>query len=284
MSKENNLYLDPLSNFGFKHLFKTDSNKDILLEFLNVLFEGDRQIISFVHNHETDEPGDNREILLNVTCKDPGEHEFSLEIQRLTEQDFRERNQHFIDQHFNSPLFDGERKPDSYGIDNYLIGFVDFAISNSLKRQHFMDVGLKQKKADKNFSGTIGFKFIEAPTFYVREQSLKTELEKWIYLFKNLPFLEKRPECMDSIVLRKIFELAEVKGLSPQEVEEYDAELKLMEELKNSATEKSGQEEKKGRYYERRIGISPFDIVVKVTKLKPKEAKKLMHRFYKQKK
>ncbi|ALL05300.1 hypothetical protein AQ505_07220 [Pedobacter sp. PACM 27299] len=32
-------FLNPLTDFGFKHLFGTDANKDLLISFLNALFK-----------------------------------------------------------------------------------------------------------------------------------------------------------------------------------------------------------------------------------------------------
>jgi len=37
-------FIDPLSDFGFKHLFGSEPNKDILIDFLNQLFKGQKEI------------------------------------------------------------------------------------------------------------------------------------------------------------------------------------------------------------------------------------------------
>ena len=35
-------YIDPLTDFGFKRLFGSEPDKDIMIEFLNALFEGEK--------------------------------------------------------------------------------------------------------------------------------------------------------------------------------------------------------------------------------------------------
>ena len=37
-------YIDPRTDFGFKYLFGTELNKDLLIGFLNALFHGTRVI------------------------------------------------------------------------------------------------------------------------------------------------------------------------------------------------------------------------------------------------
>ena len=40
----NSRYLNPYTDFGFKKLFGTEFNKDLLISFLNALFEKSNQI------------------------------------------------------------------------------------------------------------------------------------------------------------------------------------------------------------------------------------------------
>ena len=37
-------YINPLTDFGFKRIFGTEFNKDLLISFLNALFEGKEDI------------------------------------------------------------------------------------------------------------------------------------------------------------------------------------------------------------------------------------------------
>ncbi|ALL04380.1 hypothetical protein AQ505_02015 [Pedobacter sp. PACM 27299] len=41
-----NPFLDPLTDFGFKHLFATNGNTELLISFLNALFKGEKKIIN----------------------------------------------------------------------------------------------------------------------------------------------------------------------------------------------------------------------------------------------
>ena len=42
----NERYINPYTDFGFKKLFGTEMNKDLLISFLNALFHGEKSEIS----------------------------------------------------------------------------------------------------------------------------------------------------------------------------------------------------------------------------------------------
>ena len=46
---KNSKYIDPLSDWGFKRLFGSEPDKEILIDFLNALFEGQKQIVDLVY-------------------------------------------------------------------------------------------------------------------------------------------------------------------------------------------------------------------------------------------
>ncbi|WP_222536443.1 PD-(D/E)XK nuclease family transposase [Pedobacter polysacchareus] len=62
-------FLNPLTDFGFKHLFGTDANKDLLISFLNALFKGEKKIVDVTYR-PTEHTGD-EETFKNYTLTLP---------------------------------------------------------------------------------------------------------------------------------------------------------------------------------------------------------------------
>jgi hypothetical protein len=63
-------FIDPLSDMGFKLIFS--DNKEMLISFLNALFQGKKQIIGLTYNN-TEKRGPQkryREIRYDLTCTD----------------------------------------------------------------------------------------------------------------------------------------------------------------------------------------------------------------------
>ncbi|MEP7109914.1 MAG: PD-(D/E)XK nuclease family transposase [Ferruginibacter sp.] len=63
-------YVDPLSDFGFKLLFGSEPNKDLLIAFLNDLFQGRKSIVDLVYN-KNEQQGPQagfRKSIFDLTC------------------------------------------------------------------------------------------------------------------------------------------------------------------------------------------------------------------------
>jgi DNA repair ATPase RecN len=75
--------------------------------------------------------------------------------------------------------------------------------------------------------------YLEMPNFTKTEDELETTYDKWLYILKNLPNLDKRPTKFQEKVFERLFEAAEIAKFSPEEKEEYQESLKSYRDLKN---------------------------------------------------
>ncbi len=63
-------FIDPLSDFGFKRLFGSEPNKEILIDFLNQLFKGQKVIRDLTYN-STEKYGDDeqsKKVVFDLFC------------------------------------------------------------------------------------------------------------------------------------------------------------------------------------------------------------------------
>ncbi|PRD56003.1 hypothetical protein C5749_01550 [Sphingobacterium gobiense] len=51
------VFIDPTTDFGFKRIFGTEANKDLLISFLNELFRG-RKLIEDLYYNKNEHVGD----------------------------------------------------------------------------------------------------------------------------------------------------------------------------------------------------------------------------------
>lgn len=277
---EKKCYVDPLSPFGFRHLFGQESRKEILLEFLNVLFEGENRILKAV----VSAPGtdDVKDALLSLVCTDKDGDQFTLEFQHLEEHNFREKNKRFMARHFSNSEEKRKAGPGFPYKDNYLVGFLDSRLSEKTKFLHFRDVFHMQKSQEESHQGILGFKFMEIPGFDDPEEEFEDELEKWLYVFRHMSHLDHRPEALDSPVFENLFKLAETAGLTPAQRLEYEQSLKNDPGDRDDPASESRQEAKESAKrtidFETRLGDFPFGILIKVRSLTPEEAERYKSR------
>lgn len=77
-------YLDPLSDFGFKHLFGNEGHKEIMIAFLNALFKG-QKVITDLSYSATEYPGDHsdsKKVFFDLNCITQDGECFIMEMQR----------------------------------------------------------------------------------------------------------------------------------------------------------------------------------------------------------
>ena len=228
-------YISLLTDFGFKRIFGTKPNKDLLINFLNSLFDG-LQVIKDVKYLNSEHVGDvfaERKPIFDVYCENEHGEKFIVEMQNayfpICEQAPKGAEWNFQLEHV------------------YTVALLNFDLEEEAfdKNDINHDVGLLDKKTLKVFNDKLSFKYVEIAKFNKTEEELDTLYDKWLYVLKNLSRLDKRPAALKEKVFTKLFEEAEIAKFTPTELKEYEDSLKAYRDVKNSidtALEKGREE------------------------------------------
>ena len=87
-------YISLLTDFGFKRIFGTKPNKDLLINFLNSLFDGE-QVIKDVRYLNSEHVGDvfaERKAIFDVYCENEKGEKFIVEMQNAFQKYFKDRS------------------------------------------------------------------------------------------------------------------------------------------------------------------------------------------------
>ncbi len=87
-------YINPYTDFGFKKLFGTELNKDLLISFLNALFEG-KQVVSDIRYLNSEQLGINaqsRRAIFDVYCETVDGEKFIVEMQNVYQPFYKDRS------------------------------------------------------------------------------------------------------------------------------------------------------------------------------------------------
>ena len=228
-------YISLLTDFGFKRIFGTKPNKDLLINFLNSLFDG-FQVIKDVKYLNSEHVGDvfvERKPIFDVYCENEHGEKFIVEMQNayfpIREQAPKGAEWNFKLEHV------------------YTVALLNFDLEEEAfdKDDINHDVGLLDKKTHKVFNDKLSFKYVEIAKFDKTEDELVTLYDKWLYVLKNLSRLDERPAALKEKVFSKLFEEAEIAKFTPTELKEYEDSLKAYRDVKNSidtALEKGREE------------------------------------------
>ena len=277
MRKIEERYISLLTDFGFKRIFGTKPNKDLLINFLNSLFEG-FQVIKHVGDVYAE-----RKAIFDVYCENERGEKFIVEMQNAYQKYFKDRSL------FYSTFPIREQAPKgadwNFKLEHvYTVALLNFDLEEEAFDQDDInhDVGLLDKKTHKVFNDKLSFKYVKIAKFDKTEDELVTLYDKWLYVLKNLSRLDKRPAALKEKVFTKLFEEAEIARFTPTELKEYEDSLKAYRDVKNSidtALEKGREEGKnlKAIQIAKKMLAAGMDIdtIINMTDLSKSEIEKL---------
>ena len=113
-----------------------------------------------------------------------------------------------------------------------------------------------------NFFGKLLLFYLELPNFEKEIEDLETDLEMWLYILRNITKKEECPEAFrNHPIFKKIFEVAEMANLSPQQYKKYLESMRMYDSLANTREtyiEEKKREVKKVRKqaYEEKLSIA----------------------------
>ncbi|MEE0424174.1 MAG: Rpn family recombination-promoting nuclease/putative transposase, partial [Prevotella sp.] len=209
------------------------------------------QVIKDVRYLNSEHVGDvfaERKAIFDVYCENEKGEKFIVEMQNAFQKYFKDRSL------FYSTFPIREQAPKgqdwNFKLDHvYTVALLNFDFKEEAFDQKEInhDVGLLDKKTFKVFNDKLSFKYIEIAKFNKSETELETLYDKWLYVLKNLPNLDKRPKALKERIFTKLFEEAEIAKFSQQELREYEDSLKAYRDIKNSIDTAKEEGRKEGR-------------------------------------
>ena len=229
-------YINPFTDYGFKRLFGEEPNKDLLLDFLNELLkdqEGEITELSYLPNEKLPISVGDRRAIFDIYCTNKKGEQFIVEMQKAEQKFFKDRTVFYS----TFPIQEQARNKDRFWNFElkavYTIGILDFVFEESDPNKYRHNVKLTELETKEVFYDKLTYIYLEMPKFTKTEKELKTRFEKWMYVLKNLPKLERIPIELKEKVFLKLFETAEIAKLNPNEYKQYEASVNAYRDIFN---------------------------------------------------
>ena len=221
-------YINLMVDWSFKRVFGTEVNKDILIEFLKVVFpQFAITDITYIPTEQLGIMEDDRKAIFDVLCKTEDGKTFLVEMQRGAQKHFFERALYYtsfpIMKQGKKAIAKEEEKgkdPWDFSLDGvFFLGILDFEYEQDEMTEHRYQ--LLETKTLKQMTDKLEFVFVEVAKFDKREDELETDLDKWLYLLKNMSTLLERPAALRDRVFGRLFDVAEYARLDDEERKNY---------------------------------------------------------------
>ena len=223
-------YINPYTDFGFKKLFGTEMNKDLLISFLNALFnnsENEIEDIQYLNGENLGEGYGDRRSVFDVYCMTKDGSRFIVEMQKAEQEYFKDRSVYYSTTPIRQQAVKGQW---DYHLENvYTIGILNFVFPNGEYPADSYRHEIKLKDVEDNhvFYDKLTFVYLEMPKFNKTEDQLETMFDKWMFVLQNLYRLLERPKALQDRIFQKLFEQAEIAKYSDSERWQYEESKKV---------------------------------------------------------
>lgn len=229
-------YINPFTDYGFKRLFGEEPNKDLLLDFLNELLKEEQGKITelyYLPNEKLPISVGDRKAIFDIYCINEKGEQFIVEMQKAEQKFFKDRTIFYS----TFPIQEQARNKDKFWDFElkaiYTIGILDFVFDESDENKYRHDVKLTEQESKSVFYDKLTYIYLEMPKFQKSEAELKTGVEKWMFVLKNLSKLDRIPLELKEAVFLKLFKTAEIAKLKPDEYKQYEASVNAYRDIFN---------------------------------------------------
>jgi predicted transposase/invertase (TIGR01784 family) len=239
-------YIKPTTDFGFKKLFGTELNKDLLISFLNALFEGEKEIsdVRYLDKEFLGAHREDRRAILDIYCEDVNGEKFIVEMQNVYQQFYADSSIYYSTFPIQEQAIRGDWSFELQRV--YTIGILNFVFPDNRKadERYHRKIMLMDVKTKEVFSDKLTYIYLELPKFQKEETELETMFDKWMYVLKNLSNLMSRPTSLQERIFERLFEQAEIAKYSREEQYGYEQSIKAYRDLNNAVAtaEQTGKE------------------------------------------
>jgi predicted transposase/invertase (TIGR01784 family) len=226
-------YINPFTDFGFKKIFGTEENKDLLIDFLESLLpeKGKIKTLNFLKTENLGNTPEDRKAIFDLYCENDKGEKYIVELQKARQLYFKDRSLYYATFPLQEQATTGDWNFKLNAV--YTIALMDFTFDDTHPTQYIHDVQLIEKHTGKVFNEKLRFIYIEMPKFEKQEKELKNHLDKWLYVLKNLTKLDQMPPKVKERVFSKLFRTAEIANYSPKERAAYIQSEKYARDWKN---------------------------------------------------
>ena len=219
---DKDLFIDLLSDWGFKYIFWKPANKDLLIHLINTLLSG-KTVIKDLNYMNVEKPGKKeggRASSLDLYCTTEANEHIVIEIQRHGDEGFIPRSLFYA----THVLHEQAEKGDHWQYNfkpTYIIGILDFELIKDDSTDVIRSVRLMDEATNAVIYPNLSFVYVELPKFTKALNQLETDLDYWLFHFKHLAELKERPKLLDHGVFTKLMNMAALGKMTTEERVEY---------------------------------------------------------------
>lgn len=262
--KSGQKYAELLCDFMFKRLFGSESNKDVLIDFLNMILQ-DHEIVDvdFIPTEHLGLTKEDRKAVFDISCTCQNGETLIIEVQKGYQEYFRKRAVFYT----SYPINEQGRRAKEEFIKNHqckddgesfrwdfnlkpvtVVAILNFKFDHAgswPEDQYSSSYRLREDSTGEVMTDVLRYVFLELGRFHKRLWELESVFDKWMYLLKHMHEMVDIPQIFQMPDFKRLFILSEIDNFTAEEYSEYQTSLTRMSDYYNiiDSAEKRAREE-----------------------------------------
>lgn len=243
-------YINPFVDYGFKKLFATETNKDLLISFLNAILDDKTDPVVDLIYKNVEQIGDfngTRTNYFDVYCETKTKRQFIVEMQNCWKPFFKDRTVYYATKPIRDQgvlgiqkteeqeekrerEFKQNGKPWNFRLNEvYLIAIMNFTFPKKEygPKSYFHKVMLTDIDDHHVFYDKLTMYYVEMPKLKDIDMELTTPRDKWLHALYHLWSGDDYPKELDEEIFHKFYEQAEYANFTPEQQLAYERSRKV---------------------------------------------------------
>ena len=245
-------YAELLCDFMFKRLFGSEANKDVLIDFLNVILDDHKIVeVDFIPTEHLGLTEDDRKVIFDISCRCHDGETLIIEMQKGYQKHFRKRALYYTTYPINEQARDArdrfikakaEENVNARFEWDYNLKPVTVVAVLNFRFNHIEDwpegkyrssYRLREDDSNEVMTDVLRFVFLELDRFKRRIWELDSTFDKWMYLLKHMHEMVEIPTEFEDSLFSRLFMLAEIDNFTAEEYVQYQKSLDNMGDYQN---------------------------------------------------
>lgn len=231
-------YVNLLTDSGFKAVFGDKENKELIMDFLNAVLDGERVVtdIEFLPGELEGKTVTSKGIRFDLFCKDGDGHKFVVEMQRYPHsKNFFQRSIYYGAKAYETQAVKGMVDYSLQPV--YVIGIMENALEHekpSMTKRVVSRYKMVETDSRMVAPSTINCIFVQLHYFNLRKEDCKTGFDRWCYSFKNASRQVENP--FSDKISQELFLACEIALFSAEKRLMYDKDMMTELDYSNDMT------------------------------------------------
>ena len=249
-------FINPFTDEGFKRIFGSEINKDMIIKFLNSLLSETITDITFRNVEALGICRNDRKAVFDIFCETDKHEMIIVEMQKSSQKYFSDRVLYYAsfaiqqqatyakekmeqelkllkeEQEGNGDKTGPKRLRWNYAVNRvYVVCFLNYIMDREHAEKYRWDIVRMDRELKVPFSDTLTEIYLEMPKFNLQLSLCDTLYKKFLFVFNNIEIMERLPKELNEQIFQKLKSIVEIERMTPDERLAYELSLSTERDL-----------------------------------------------------